>query len=304
MTVSDWRLLPAQAAADLYRRERVRWKRRLSWDTAPTWHTVETARVTWGLPGLVCHDAFGRVRGWAFYLIRQDAIEVGGFVAEDEAASVALVDALLEKGHRSHRLTGFVYAHAPGLEDALRARAVLARPFLYLVHDLEHVTRDSADRRLELTAWPGHSPEAAARLLQRAYGAAGRMFAPNNAPHEWQQYVTNLLRDPALGSFSPTLSRVAQGEERPCALAIVTLISRRTAHLAQIAVDPSLRRQGVAQQVMCDVLASARQEGFSRVSLLVAGDNTAARALYNRLGFTPRESFVAFGGHGHGVATV
>jgi ribosomal protein S18 acetylase RimI-like enzyme len=111
--------------------------------------------------------------------------------------------------------------------------------------------------------------------------------------HEWEEYVGNLVRDPACGVFSPALSRVWRDGDRCLALAIVTMISRHTAHLAQIAVHPAWQRRGVAHQLLEDVLRRAREAGVSRVSLLVGGDNLRARALYRRVGFVKRESFVA-----------
>lgn len=295
MTIIDWRLLPASTTADLYRREWIRWRRRLSWDTSPTWDTVETARITWGLPGVACQDAGGRIRGWAFYLVRGGALEVGGLVADDAAATAALLDAIVERARNCERLTGFVYAHAPGLEAALAERRICARHFLYLARDLDGATAVES-RAAGLTSWTGEDPTGAARLLQHAYGEAGRIYAPDNALTQWQQYVTNLVGDAACGTFSPTLSRAVAGATGNHALAIVTAISRRTAHLAQIAVHPAHRGRGLARRLLEDVLVHARQEGFTRMSLLVAADNLPARELYRRLGFAERERFVAIEG--------
>lgn len=295
MIVSDWRLLPASTTAELYRRERIRWRRRLDWETASTWNTLETARTTWGLPGLVCHDGSGRVRGWTFYLPRHDRLDVGGFVADDPLATHALFDALLERAGGCAGLSGFLYSNAPGFDDALASQGMGVRSFFYLVRPLE-TTPDDVTRPTGLTGWAGEGLEEAGRLLRAAYGETGRIFARRNQVHEWTEYVGNLVRDPACGVHSPQLSRALLHQDGLGALAIVTMISARTAHLAQIAVHPSLQRRGVAQQLLGDVLLGARDAGLSRLSLLVGGDNVRARALYRRLGFVERERFVAFEG--------
>jgi len=292
--VSDWRRLPASSAAELYRREQIRWRRRLAWDTASTWHTLETARTTWGLPGLVCHDAAGRVRGWAFYLTRTGRLEVGGFVADDPCATDALLDALLEQARACDGLSGFLYTKAPGFDDALASRGVPVRSFSYLVRTLDRTT-DDVSRPAGVTEWSGEGLSEAADLLRAAYGETGRIFAPHNQPHEWEEYVVNLVRDPACGVYSPRLSRALPHGGGLGALAIVTVISHQTAHLAQIAVHPSLQRRGIAQQLIDDVLRQVRETGLSRISLLVGDDNDPARALYARLGFEERDRFVAVG---------
>ena len=291
MIVSDWRLLPAPGAAALYRREQARWSRNLSWDTSSTWHTVETARTTWGLPGLVCRGAGGAICGWTFYLPRPASLEIGGLVAETPAATVALVNALVERARVHGRLGGFIYAHAPGLDAALASRGLAARPFSYLVKALDEAPADNAPAHA--ACWTGERHAEAAHLLQRAYGTEGRLFAPGNTLEAWQEYVANLVRDSACGVLSPTLSRVVSRGDGYDALAIVTVISPGTAHLAQLAVDPSRHRQGLARQLLHDVLVAAAQEGHTRLSLLVAADNTAARALYRSLGFVEHERFVA-----------
>jgi ribosomal protein S18 acetylase RimI-like enzyme len=296
--VSDWRLLPASTTAELYRRERIRWRRRLAWETASTWHTLETARTTWGLPGLVCHDRTGRVRGWTFYLVRSDRFDIGGFVADDPLATHALLDALLERASSSPGLSGFLYSHAPGLEDALTSRGLRLRTFSYLVHTLGTAEGDLT-RSAGMTGWPGEDLEEAARLLRIAYGESGRIFARHNQVHEWTEYVGNLVRDPACGIYSPQLSRALPHDDGLGALAIVTMISPRTAHLAQIAVHPSLQGRGLGQQLLAGVLREVRAAGLPRLSLLVGGDNARACGLYARMGFEERDRFVAVeGSHG------
>lgn len=296
MIVSDWRLLPASTTAQLYRRERIRWRRRLAWETASTWHTLETARTTWGLPGLVCHDHTGRIRGWTFYIVRHDRLEIGGFVADDPLATRALLDTLLDRAREWDGLSGFLYGNAPGLDEVLMASGVAVRSFLYLVRTLDPATTSDGAPRAAGAAWPGEDLVAAARLFREAYGETGRIFARHNQAHEWEEYVGNLVRDPACGVFSPALSRVIRTGDRDDALAIVTTIGPGTAHLAQIAAHPSVQGRGVAQQLLGDVLRSAREAGLSRMSLLVGGDNARARGLYARMGFEERDRFVAVEG--------
>ncbi len=57
-------------------------------------------------------------------------------------------------------------------------------------------------------------------------------------------------------------------------------------HINSVAVAHDRRRQGIGSELMRGVLAAARAEGAAQATLEVRRSNTAARALYERLGFT------------------
>lgn len=57
-------------------------------------------------------------------------------------------------------------------------------------------------------------------------------------------------------------------------------------HVNSLAVAPDRRRQGLASLLMRGVLSEARREGAVTATLEVRRSNEAARALYERLGFT------------------
>lgn len=56
-------------------------------------------------------------------------------------------------------------------------------------------------------------------------------------------------------------------------------------HITLVAVDPDQRRQGLGRLVLADLLQRARDAGARHATLEVAAVNTAALALYARLGF-------------------
>jgi ribosomal-protein-alanine N-acetyltransferase len=59
-------------------------------------------------------------------------------------------------------------------------------------------------------------------------------------------------------------------------------------HINTIAVDPDLRRQGLAHRLMQHVLTESAADGARRATLEVRSSNTAALRLYSRLGFAIR----------------
>jgi ribosomal protein S18 acetylase RimI-like enzyme len=126
----------------------------------------------------------------------------------------------------------------------------------------------------------------AAVLLRAAYPQdIGRNFAPNGTPGEWLRYVTALVNDSPCGTFSAELTRVIRDEEGVRALALVTRVAPATAHLAQLAVRPDARRQGIARRLVEELAASAAAAGCRQLTLLVAASNAPAWRLYESLGF-------------------
>jgi ribosomal-protein-alanine N-acetyltransferase len=57
-------------------------------------------------------------------------------------------------------------------------------------------------------------------------------------------------------------------------------------HVNTIAVDPPLRRGGLASQLMSELMRLAAAEGMRRILLEVRRSNEPAQRLYQRLGFT------------------
>lgn len=57
------------------------------------------------------------------------------------------------------------------------------------------------------------------------------------------------------------------------------------AHIVSIAVDPPWRRQGLAEWLMMELIATAWQQGAHLVTLEMRVSNSAAGVLYHKLGF-------------------
>jgi [ribosomal protein S18]-alanine N-acetyltransferase len=96
---------------------------------------------------------------------------------------------------------------------------------------------------------------------------------------EW----ATLLRDSLAGS--PTRILVARAPEGVVgAVVIVPELEIEEVNIVSLAVDPSYRRTGLATSLLRDALTQLPAQ-VRTVSLEVREDNTAARALYEHLGF-------------------
>ncbi|WP_256296938.1 GNAT family N-acetyltransferase [Haloarchaeobius salinus] len=68
------------------------------------------------------------------------------------------------------------------------------------------------------------------------------------------------------------------------------------AHVAELVVAPAHRREGRGRRLLLAVLARLRREDCRAAELVVAAENTSARALYEELGFEAGERLVGYYG--------
>jgi ribosomal protein S18 acetylase RimI-like enzyme len=300
MRVLDWRHVPADLLRPVYQRERQLWLTRLCWDPADALGEVEQARSGWGLPGLVALDGDGRAHGSVFYMESGRRVDIGGISAEDAGQTCLLLNGVLDAAERAHaaEVACFAYAGAPALALELQRRDFEVEPFLYLTRSLEGPVAPSPESNVagvQMRTWRPSDAATAGALLARAYDRwHARVFAPEQTAAAWEQYLRALVDHTACGVLNADASAVVVNADGALVgLAIVTAVAASTAHLAQLAVDPSLAGRGLATQLVAHAAAAASAQQFSILSLLVAGRNARARALYERLGFVERGTFVS-----------
>jgi ribosomal protein S18 acetylase RimI-like enzyme len=287
----DWRDAVPSDMAPLYAQEQEYWLGELRWDASTAWREIEQARVTWGLPGYLVLDAARGVRGWAYYLTEGDTMHLGGIVGDTAEATTALVDACLDASLRSPRPTRvscFTPDRAAGLEAVLTARQFGCEAYHYLHR---RVTAEGGPFSADI--WSETDLPLAASLLQEAYGASGRHFAPGGTLAEWENYARSLVERPGCGVVEPAVSRVLRAAPGLEALVLATRIAPATLHLAQVAVRPSRRREGLARRLVDEACRAGAARGATEATLLVGDRNRGARALYAGMGFEVRARFVA-----------
>lgn len=296
MIVADWRDADAEVLRSCYDREELHWQRQLGWETEQTWSTVEEARVTWGLPGLLALDG-ARVDGWAFFTRDDDMLQVGGLVSESGEATAGILDEVLKAATTAALpiVSCFLLDRATGLRAELTRRGFAIEPFLYLAAPLSVLARRAG--RADPAAgesWRDGDDDLAGDLLHAAYSPhAARHFAPHGTVAEWQHYTANMIEQTACGVFDPQATRVVRQQCTLRALALMTTIGPRTAHLAQMVVHPNEQGKGLAAQLLIEAATIAAAGGREEMTLLVSESNQPARRLYERLGFTPRANFIA-----------
>lgn len=290
MRIEAWQRASSAEMARLYRAEHARFLSALGWETTSTWATLEPARTAGHVSGLVARAADGAIRGWTFYVRRDDEVQIGGFTAAGEAC-VPLLDGVFDSAATSAdtSLRVFGYLDAPGLADALAARGFSVGGYDYWCAPLV-----AAAPPPDVRSWRAGDLWATAELLRAAY-PRHEVLRPFGAggPESWMEYVVGLTATTGCGVFAPDLSVVVPGPSHTlAAVALVSRLGPAMAHLAQMAVHPQAARRGLGTAVLTAAMHGAAVQGVPEMSLLVAADNQPARRLYRRHGFTATASFV------------
>lgn len=295
MTVHDWRDAAPSLLRACYAREQRAWLQRLGWDTAWTWAQVELARVRGGLDGLLAVDSHGTVQGWTFGMLEHGRFHIGGLVASSPEVTAVLLDAVVDSHASDTEIACFIHDRAPGLVDALSARGFEVEPFPYLCRPLTALDARQASTLVEgASTWDDTDFAAAAALLEASYRPdAARHFAPGGAFAAWVRYLSGVVHQAGCGRFDRVATGVSRDVDGLQGLSLVTAISARTAHLAQLAVHPQARGHRVATRLLRHALSHAAREGRAAMTLLVGEHNQPARRLYESLGFDERATFVA-----------
>jgi ribosomal protein S18 acetylase RimI-like enzyme len=296
MRCEDWRQAGAAEVAPLLAREQQRWLAALGWDLTHALGLAEEGRRSGRLPGFLARAAEGACIGWTFFAVDRGTLNIG-MLAGDRADVVReLLDCVIEAPEAAYarRYQGFLYPGNSAIAVALARRRFVVVPQLLLV------------RSLRGQQWPDTPPPGrplldsdvpdAIRLFARAYAGmpSALAFAPEGRLEEWASYFGHIAKASACGPLVAQWSRVVpdQPAGRPAAVLLTTATAPGVWHIAQVAVDPARRREGLARRLVTAALSAAAEEGARELTLVVDAGNTAARALYQSLGFVERTQLV------------
>jgi ribosomal protein S18 acetylase RimI-like enzyme len=141
-----------------------------------------------------------------------------------------------------------------------------------------------------MTAVRRATPDDAATVGQLLYDFNREYDEPAPAPAEIAARIAELVE-----GGDETIVLLIDGPEGPDGVAVLrlrpNLWSRALeCYLAELYVIPTRRRRGQGLALMEAAMATARTAGADRMDLGTGEDDTGARALYKRLGFTNCES--------------
>ena len=96
------------------------------------------------------------------------------------------------------------------------------------------------------------------------------------------------------GRQSRRHARARERTGRTIGFLLGTLISKDTAHVAQVAVHPEWQGRGVGRLLLDRFFTESGQLGLTGTTLLVTTANHRARDWYGRAGYEDLEPFVSF----------
>jgi ribosomal protein S18 acetylase RimI-like enzyme len=303
MIVEDWRDVDSRELTPVYEAECRRYRSGLGWDLEPSCRIIEEARRNGRLPGLVVRAPGGAIAGWTYFIVSEGILQIGGLVADSAARLRRMLDRVLQSPEAtySRSLTAFLFPLSPSLQAAFERQRFGVERHAYLVRPIVGGPSPDGIRKglapeYRMRPFREVDPADVVRLSARSYAgmAEARCFAPDGRLEQWAQYLGQLLATPACGHYLPDASfAVERRETRELVGAVLaTALAPETAHVAQIVVDPTCRRVGLAAELVAASLDRVRADGYEALSLLVAEANAPARSLYARLGFSERASFL------------
>lgn len=293
----DWRDLPSERVAPLYRAEVERWMSTLDWETKDSWAEVESGRQLGTVGGVVLLDEREAVVGWSFFLVHKRTLQVGGFIAPSVAGAQTMLDAILTDQVLSsvEAVTFFAFTEASGFGPALRAKGLSVDRYWYLGREIQRVAPPRLD---DVRRWRPDDARSTAELLARSYPAKdeARPFAPGGTSEEWSEYVGQLTSGRGCGVVLPDACFcISGGPSRLLGVALVTRLGDNTGHLAQLAIDPQAQRRRLGRRLLDLVCVAAAQAGCGRLTLFVGARNSSARSLYETTQFEVMASFLSAG---------
>jgi len=162
---------------------------------------------------------------------------------------------------------------------------------------IEELPRRNIAARVRLVPWNDHFHEESAQLIAAAY--RGHVDSEINDQYRTipgaRRFLTNIIRYPGCGRFSPQSSIVAVEETsgRVCGICLASMVSELSGHVTQLCVTPALRGTGLGYELLRRCLIEVLEQGREITSLTVTGHNETAIRLYESMGFVHRATFPA-----------
>jgi ribosomal protein S18 acetylase RimI-like enzyme len=151
--------------------------------------------------------------------------------------------------------------------------------------------------RVAFLPWAERNHEEIAHLVAAAY--RGHVDSEINDQYRTvpgaRHFLTNIIKYPGCGNFSPDTSTVAIDEKtgRVCGTCLTSLISSNAGHITQLCTLPAIRGQHLGYELLRRSLVRLADRGCATISLTVTCTNIGAIRLYESVGFRPHAAFPA-----------
>jgi ribosomal protein S18 acetylase RimI-like enzyme len=150
---------------------------------------------------------------------------------------------------------------------------------------LQASTRDVSPVRL--APWRSGDLPAAADVMQAAYEGEidAQMDCMYQTPAGCRAVLENILRQQGIGALVTEASALARHRGQVVGFTLITEISPRQGHLAQVVVSPAYQHRGIGRALLYHSLSQLKALAFDSLSLLVSRANPRAVSMYQEAGF-------------------
>ncbi len=302
--------LPSLATSDLdplFHAEIGVWEKRFNWDFRPSADLLRRFVQMHSLYGyaLLSRDD---VVGYAYYVCEGRKGLIGDFFIRDEYSNPTNQMTLLGATVQGLMLVSGVRR----IESQLMLLQMpLAQPTPFMRYVARHercfmeITSDAArtlphqspEIKVSLFQWAERFQEEIAHLVSAAY--RGHVDSEINDQYRTipgaRHFLTNIVRYPGCGTFSPTASTVAIDERsgRVCGVCLASIVSANSGHVTQLCILPAIRGARLGYELLRHTLVRMADAGCTTISLTVTSSNIDAIRLYESVGFRARSSFPA-----------
>lgn len=155
----------------------------------------------------------------------------------------------------------------------------------------------STDSSTTFHPWTERYQEETAHLVAAAY--RGHVDGEINDQYRTipgaRHFLTNIIRYPGCGVFSPEASVVAHDAHtgRITGACLASMVSPASGHITQLCVLPAIRGAHLGYELLRRALTRLRTMGCTTVSLTVTASNQHATHLYESVGFKRTAVFPA-----------
>ena len=282
------------------------WESRFAWDFRPSADLLRRFLQMHSLYGYVVR-LNRQVVGYSYFVTEARKGLIGDFYVREEhrnsTAETSLLAAVVQGLMRTsgiRRIESQLLLLSDGLQELPFADSLTRHDRYFMVIHREIAAKllpTAPEVHVTFVPWTDRYHEETAHLVSAAY--RGHVDSDINDQYRTipgaRQFLTNIIRYPGCGQFSPTASVVAIDDRtgRVCGVCLASLVSGQSGHVTQLCVLPALRGARLGYELLRQSLERLGQLGCTTTSLTVTCSNTGAIRLYESAGFRTQDTFPA-----------
>ncbi|MGE3540050.1 MAG: GNAT family N-acetyltransferase [Candidatus Tectimicrobiota bacterium] len=299
----DLAAVPPQELEPLWRYEAQWWQETFLWGITAPLEALRRVVERRGVPGQVVYAGTQAV-GYTYYMLHGQQGMLSGLVVLPEWNTPEVGTTLLQATLRALQQQSMRRLESPCMSMASTQLVPVFEQagFCTYWRTFLRVALQQASwpvphtPPLQLLPWQSASLEREAILMAAAYAQTvdiqlNALYRTSEGCHA---VLDSLVNQGGCGQLVAEASACAYIQGQEVGFVLITEISPRQGHVAQIAVAPASQGQGIGQALLAYALSQLASLRFHTLSLIVSQANRRALQLYQAVGMRPVLSFPVF----------